>query len=91
MIRTLEAESEATETWRWSEGSLECLSDLLEGTPVGSGPKGKLRAEIDSTKKGRISCLLLLLKVRQRQQLGDPLAFVEVKSVKFEFSSGVFA
>ena len=27
-------------------------------------------------------CLLLLLKVRQRQQLGDPLALVEVK---FEF------
>ena len=41
-----------------------------EGTPVGSASKGRLRAEIDSTKKGRISCPFDLLKVRQRQSVG---------------------
>ena len=71
MDSTLEAESEATETRMWSEGSLECLSDPLEGARVGSASKGRLRAEIEGREEGDFFCLLLLLKVRQKQQLGD--------------------
>ena len=70
MIRTLEVDFEAVEAPIRRRDRLRDSSVQGEGTPVGSGPKGKLRAEIDSTKKGRISCLLLLLKVRQRLSVG---------------------
>ena len=83
----MEAEFKAIEALIGSRQCWTDLSDPLEGTPVGSASKGRLRAEIDSTKKGRISCLLDLLKVRQRQSVGGIPLTVEVK---FEFSSEVF-
>ena len=71
MIRTLEVDFEAIEA---QVGSRQCwtdLSDPLVGAPVGSGPKGKLRAEIEGREEGDFFCLLVLLKVRQSSQLGD--------------------
>ena len=54
-------------------GSGECwmdLSESLEEAPVGSASKGRLRAEIEGREEGDFFCLLLLLKVRQRQSVG---------------------
>ena len=82
----MEAEYEATATRRWSEGSLECLSEPLEEASVGSASKGKIRAEIGGREEGDFFCLLDLLKVRQRQSVGGIPLTVEVK---FEFSSEV--
>ena len=65
MIRTLEAEFEAIEARMWTQGGLEGLTEPLEGTPVGSASKGRLRAEIEGREEGDFFCLLDLLKVRQ--------------------------
>ena len=65
MDSTLEAKYEATEPWMWTQGGLECLSEPLEESPVGSASKGRLRAEIEGREEGDFFCLLDLLKVRQ--------------------------
>ena len=75
----MEVDFEAIETLI---GSRECwtdLSDPMEVTPIGSASKGKVRAEIEGREEGDFFCLLVLLKVRQRQSVGGfPFAFVEV-------------
>ena len=57
-------------------GVIECLSDLLEGAPVKSGPKGKLRAEIEGRGEGSF---LPPQGETKAVSWGIPLDLVEVK------------